>query len=106
MTPHQRRMRELEAMRGLVSDLNEMWESATVGTVPATEVAEAFERHSSGLPPDSKVLDQFERLASMIRRGPVRTRAEGIRQITRKLQIQTDEFARVVETRDAKLRGK
>jgi len=99
-------MRELEAMRGLISDLNDLWEGTTVGTVPATEVAAAFERHASSLPTDSKVLEQFQRLASMIRRGPVRTRAEGIRQITRKLQLQADEFAQVVEARDAKLRGK
>jgi hypothetical protein len=42
----------------------------------------------------------------MLRQGPARTRAEGIRQITRKLQRQTDEFAEVVEARDSKLRGK
>jgi hypothetical protein len=99
-------MRELEAMRGLISDLTTMWESTTVGTVPATEVAAAFERHASSLPTDSKVLAQFQRLASMIRKGPTRTRAEGIRQITRKLQLQTDEFAEVVEARDSRLRGK
>src|SRR4051794_16181056 len=105
-TPHQRRVLELEATRGLISDLGALWESAAVGTVPATEVAAAFERHSGTLPPDSKVLEQFQRLAGMIRRGPTRTRAEGIRQITRKLQLQADEFAEVVEARDAKLRGK
>ena len=77
-----------------------------MGTVPATEVAAAFEKHLSALPPDSKVLEQFQRLAGMIRRGPTRTRAEGIRQITRKLQLQADQFAEVVEARDAKLRGK
>jgi hypothetical protein len=106
MTPHQRRMRELEAMRGLISDLNALWESTSVGTVPATEVAVVFERHASSLPTGSKVLEQFERLASMLRQGPARTRAEGLRQITRKLQRQADEFAQVVEARDAKLRGK
>jgi hypothetical protein len=42
----------------------------------------------------------------MVRQGPARTRAEGLRQIARKLQRQADEFAEVVETRDAKLRGK
>jgi hypothetical protein len=99
-------MRELEAMRGLISDLNDLWEGTTVGTVPAPEVAAAFERHAASLPTDSKVLEQFQRLASMIRRGPARTRAEGIRQITRKLQLQAGEFAQVVEARDAKLRGK
>ena|SRR5258705_5870199 len=106
MTPHQRRMRELEAMRGLISDLNALWQSTSVGTVPATEVAAVFEQHASSLPEGSKVLEQFERLASMLRQGPTRTRAEGLRQITRKLQRQADEFAQVVEARDAKLRGK
>jgi hypothetical protein len=104
--PHQRRLRELEAMRGLIADLNVLWESTSVGTVPATEVAAVFERHTSSLPAGSKVLEQFERLASMLRQGPARTRAEGIRQIARKLQLQADEFARVVEARDAKLRGR
>src|SRR5215211_2978007 len=106
MTPHERRMRELEAMRGVVADLNVLWESTAVGSVPATEVAAVFERHSAPIPAGSKVLEQFERLASMLRKGPTRTRAEGIRQIAMKLQRQADEFARVVEARDAKLRGK
>jgi hypothetical protein len=106
MTPHQRRMRELAAMRGLISDLNVLWESTSVGTVPATQVAEAFEQHASSLPDESKVREQFARLASMVRRGPTRTRAEGLRQIARKLQLQADEFAAVVEARDAKLKGK
>jgi hypothetical protein len=99
-------MRELDAMRGLISDLNGLWESTTVGTVPATEVAAVFEKHAAPLPAGSKVLEQFDRIASMLRSGPTRTRAEGIRQIVRKLQRQADEFARVVEARDAKLRGR
>jgi hypothetical protein len=99
-------MRELDAMRGLISDLSVLWESTAVGTVPATEVAAAFEERASSLPDGSKVREQFARLASMVRQGPARTRAEGLRQITRKLQRQADEFAQVVEARDAKLRGK
>jgi hypothetical protein len=105
-TPHERRMRELEATRGVVADLTNLWESTSVGTVPATEVAAVFERHAKSLPPGSKILDQFERLASMIRKGPTRTRAEGIRQITMRLQQQAAQFAAVVEARDEKLRGK
>ena len=93
-------------MRGLVADLDELWQGSNVGTVPATEVADAFEKHTSGLPPQSKLLDQFERLAAMLRKGPQRTRVEAIRQITRKLRLQADEFASVVEARDAKMRGK
>jgi hypothetical protein len=99
-------MRELEALRALVVDLDALWRSSAVGTVPATQVADAFERHTSSLPPESKLLDQFRRLASMLRQGPTRTRVEGIRQIVRKLQLQADEFAHVVEARDAKLRDK
>ena len=93
-------------MRGLIADLNALYDSTSVGSVPATEVAAAFEQHATSLPTDSKILEQFNRLASMLRKGPSRTRAEGIRQITRKLQLQADQFAAIVEARDAKLRGK
>ena len=105
-TPHQRRLRELEALRGLVADLDALWKSSAVGTVPAAEVAEVFERHMTGLPPESKLADQLGRLAAMLRQGPARTRNEAIRQIVRKLQLQADEFAQVMDERDAKLRGK
>lgn len=106
MTPHERRMLELEAMRGLVDDLDGLVKSSNVGTVPATEVATAFERHTSGLPPESKVLAQFQDLAARLRQGPTRTRVEGIRQIGMKLRHKADDFARIVEVRDAKLRPK
>jgi hypothetical protein len=99
-------MRELEALRALVVDLDALWRSSAVGTVPATQVADAFERHTSSLPPESKLLEQFRRLASMLRQGPTRTRVEGIRQIVRKLQLQADEFAHVLEARDTRLRDK
>jgi len=99
-------MRELEAMRGLISDLDGLVKSSNVGTVPATEVADAFQRHTSGLPADSQVLRQFQDLASRLRRGPVRTRVEGIRQIGMKLRHKADGFARIVEARDAELRPK
>jgi hypothetical protein len=105
VTPHKRRMLEIEAMRGLVADLEALVTSSNVGTVPATEVADAFQRHTSNLPPESKVLAQFQDLASRLRHGPVRTRTEGIRQIALKLRIKAEEFARVVEARDAKLKG-
>jgi hypothetical protein len=99
-------MRELEAMRALVADLDAFVQSSNVGTVPATDVAAAFERHTARLPADSKVLAQFQDLAARLRRGPTRTRVEGIRQISRKLRLKADEFADVVEARDAKLRPK
>src|SRR3954451_20258082 len=106
MTPHERRMLELEAMRGLVADLEALVKSSNVGTVPATEVADAFERHTTGLPPDSKVLEQFQDLSARLRTGPVRTRVEGIRQIALKLRNRADDFARSVEARDARMRGR
>lgn len=104
MTPHERRMLELEAMRGLVADLDGFVESTNVGTVPAIDVAAAFERHATPLPAESKVRAQFEDLGARLRQGPTRTRVEGIRQISRKLRLKADEFADVVEARDAKLR--
>ena len=93
-------------MRGLVADLDEFVNTTTVGTVPATEVADAFERHAAGLPPESKLLGQYEDLAARLRKGPARTRVEGIRQIARKIRLRADEFAYAVEARDAKLQGK
>ena len=104
MTPHERRMRELEAMRGLVADLDAFVKSSTVGTVPATDVAAAFERHTGRLPPESKILAQLQDVAARLRKGPARTRVEGIRQISMKLRIKADEFAHIIEARDAKLR--
>lgn len=106
MTPHERRKRELAAMRGLVADLDHFVTSTTVGTVPATDVAGAFERHSASLPPESKLLAQYNGLAAGLRRGPARTRVEAIRQIARKIRLTADELAHVLEARDARLRGK
>src|SRR6476469_8057127 len=106
MTPHERRMRELEAMRGLVADLDTLVQSSNVGTVPATEVAAAFQQRTAGLPPESRILAQFEDVAGRLKRGPTRTRVEGIRQIGRQLRLKADQFAEVVESRDAKLRPK
>jgi hypothetical protein len=106
MTPHERRMRELEAMRGLVGDLDGLVKSSNVGTVPATEVAAAFQRRTAGLPPESKVLAQFEDLAARLAKGPTRTRVEGIRQIGRSLRLKADQFAEVVESRNARLQPK
>ena len=57
-------MRELEAMRGLVADLDAFVKSSTVGTVPATDVAAAFERHTGRLPPESKILAQLQDVAA------------------------------------------
>lgn len=99
-------MRELEAMRGLVADLDVFVNTTTVGTVPAGDVADAFERHTAGLPPESKLFKQFQDLAARLRQGPARTRVEGIRQIARKIRLKADDFAYELEARDARLRGR
>jgi hypothetical protein len=99
-------MSELEAMRGLVADLEGLVASSSVGTVPASEVADVFRQRAEGLPEGSKVREQFEDLAMRLGNGPTRTRVEGIRQIALKLRNKADDFARVVEARDARLRQK
>lgn len=99
-------MLELESMRLIVADLDRLVAETTVGTVPRDEVASVFMRHSAKLPPDSALLDQLDRLARMVRQGPMRTRAEGLRQISLKMRIRADEFARSVETRHERLQGK
>src|SRR5690348_10616571 len=99
-------MLELEAMRLIVADLDRLVAGTTVGTVPREEVASVFMRHSAKLPPESALLDQLDRLASMVRKGPTRTRAEGLRQISLKMRIRADEFARSLEAKDSRLQGK
>jgi hypothetical protein len=106
VTPHQRRMRELEATRRLVADLEAIVKTSTVGTVPATQVADVFEQATSLLPEGSEVLGQFERIAAGLRKGPVRTRVEGIRQIAGKYRRSADMLARTVEARDARFRAR
>jgi hypothetical protein len=106
MLPHERRMRELDAMRGLIADLEAIVSSSTVGSVPATEVADLFERHTSLLPRESAVLGQFEDLAARLRHGPTRQRVEGIRQIGMSLRRKADTFERSIAERDARLRTK
>lgn len=105
-TPHQRRVQELAVLRGLVADLDALWKGSAVGTVPAGEVAATFERYTADLPEGSKLGDQLVRLGAMLRQGPARTRNEAIRQIVRKLQLQADQFAHVVDARDARLRDR
>ena len=75
-----------------------------MGTVVAADVATIFERHTPELPERSQLRAQLERLSSAIRRGPARTRVEALRQIVRRLRLQADEFARVIEARDARMR--
>jgi hypothetical protein len=99
-------MQELEARRRLMSDLEALGASSSVGTVVSADVADVFEKQASVLPPESQLRTQLESLASRLRQGPVRTRVEGLRQIGLKLRRDTDELARRLEARDAKLRAR
>ena len=106
MTPHQRRMRELEASRQLQIDLQGLIDSHP-GTVPSVAVAEAFERCGSLLPPESDLLSQLARLAQGLRsRSAAYIGEESIRRVIGTLRERSDKLGRWIEHRDAKLRRK
>ena len=106
MTPHQRRMRELEASRRLQSDLQGLIDSHP-GTVPSVAVAEAFERCGSLLPPESELLGQLARLSQGLRsRSAAHIGEESIRRVIGTLRERSDKLGRMIEARDAKLRQK
>jgi hypothetical protein len=89
-----------------MADLEALAASSNVGTVMSSDVADVFEQQTSLLPDESQLRSQLESLASRLRQGPVRTRVEGIRQIVLKLRRDTDDLARRLEARDAKLRSR
>jgi hypothetical protein len=106
MTPHQRRMRELEASRRLQSDLQGLIESHP-GTVPSVAVAEAFERCGSLLPPESDLQRQLQRLSAGLRSRPAaHIGEESIRRVISTLRQRSDTIGSGIEARDAKLRQK
>ena len=106
MTPHQRRMRELEASRRLQNDLRALM-GLHPGTVPSVAVAEAFERCGSQLPPESDLLRQLARLSQGLRsRSAAHIGEESIRRVIGNLRDRSDKLGRRIETRDAQLRQK
>ena len=106
MTPHQRRMRELEASRRLQSDLQGLIDSHP-GTVPSVAVAEAFERCGSLLPPESDLLRQIARLSQGLRsRSAAHISEASLRRVISNLRERSDKLGRRIETRDARLRQK
>jgi hypothetical protein len=106
MTPHERRLRELEASRRLQSDLQGLIDSHP-GTVPSVAVAEAFERCGSLLPPESDLLRELARLSQGLRsRSAAYIGEEAIRRVIGSLRERSDKIGRRTETRDAKLRQK
>ena len=106
MTPHERRMRELEASRRLQSDLQGLIDSHP-GTVPSVAVAEAFKRCGSLLPPESDPLRQLARLSQGLRsRSAAYIGEESVRRVIGSLRERSDMLGSRIETRDAKLRQK
>jgi hypothetical protein len=106
MTPHQRRMRELEASRRLLSDLQGLIDSHP-GTIPSVAVAEAFDRCGSLLPPESDLLRQLAQLSQGLRsRAAAYIGEESLRRVIRSLRERSDKLGSRIETRDAKLRQK
>jgi hypothetical protein len=106
MTPHQRRMRELEVSRRLQSDLQGLIELHP-GAVPSVAVAEAFERCGSLLPEESDLLRQLERLSEGLRsRSAAYIGEESIRRVISTLRQRSDKIGSGIEARDAKLRQK
>jgi hypothetical protein len=106
MTPHQRRMRELEVSRRLQSDLRGLIESHP-GAVPSVAVAEAFERCGSLLTPESDLLRQLELLSQGLRsRSAAYIGEESIRRVIGSLRERSDKIGSRIETRDARLRQK
>jgi hypothetical protein len=105
-TPHERRVRDLEARRRVIADLEALIASST-GSVPAADVATAFEHGIALLPPNSKLLGTFEGLAQRLRRqGSGRIAESGLRQLHARLRRDAEEVGRWVDARDAKLRAK
>jgi hypothetical protein len=105
-TPHGRRVRELEARRRVVADLEALIHSSP-GTVPATAVLAVIEQGSSLLPPNSKLRTTFEGLAARLRReGSGRIAESGLRQVAARLRREADELGRWIDARDAKLQEK
>ena len=106
MTPHQRRMRELDASRRLQSDLRGLIDSHP-GAVPSVAVAEAFERCGSLLPPESDLVGQLARLSQGLRsRSAAHIGEESIRRVIASLRERSDKIGSRIETRDARLRQK
>jgi hypothetical protein len=105
-TPHQRRVRELEARRRLLAELQELIRSSP-GSVPAPALLGAIERASSDLPESSRLLTTLDGLAARLRRagsGPIAE--SGLRQVAARLRREADDLGRVIDARDAKLQAK
>jgi hypothetical protein len=106
ITPHQRRVRELEALRRLIAAF-ELQLEATPGSIPKANIADALEQHMSLLPEGSNLKRLFDGLARQVRQAPGSVIAESnLRAVLVRLRQHRDRFGAYVEARDAKLRSK
>lgn len=104
MTPHQRRVRELAALRRVIAECEAHLKASTI---PAEALATTFEQHTSALPVESQLKAQLEGLAWALRRGSATVIAESrVRRVVVQLRQKADDLGRWTEARDAKLRGR
>jgi hypothetical protein len=102
VTPHQRRMSELTALRGLIAGCEQHVDSATV---PNATIAAIFEQHTSALPDGSKLRAQLENLTGKLRRDPNGVVVGShLRKVLISLRRNAHNLGKQVEARDAKLR--
>ena len=105
MTPHERRTRELEALRRLIADCEA--QIASAGDISTAAVAASFEQHTSLLPGDSQLRAPLEGLAHKLRQSQSPVIAESrLRKVVASLRPKADDLGRWVEARDAKLKGR
>jgi hypothetical protein len=101
MTPHQQRMRELEALRRVVAGCEPY---LNAGTAPAKEVAAVFEGAASLLAGESDLRSQLQGLGKRLRSDPsgvvVGSR---LRDVVLKLRQKADRLGKQLEARDARL---
>ncbi|MEA2330210.1 MAG: hypothetical protein QOH58_348 [Thermoleophilaceae bacterium] len=101
MTPHQRRIRELEALRRVIADCEA---HISASSIPTEALATTFETHTSALPEESQLKKQLEGLAKALRRDSATVVAQSrLRRVLMQLRQKADDLGRWVEARDAKL---
>ena len=105
VTPHERRTRELEALRRLIADCEA--QIASPGDISTAVVAAAFEQHTSLLPDESQLRAPLQGLAQKLRQSPSPVIAESrLRNVVASLRPKADDLGRWVEGRDAKLKSR
>ncbi len=105
MTPHERRIREHEALLRVIADLEALLR-VSKGMIPTEALAATVERHASSLPASSPLVGKWTGLAAALRGGPDRIADARVREFIVKRRLAAEDLARWIEARDAKLRGR